>query len=251
MRYFAELSYNGTNYVGWQNQPNGVAVQAKIESALSTILREDIAIVGCGRTDARVHAKQYFIHFDVSQPIIDNLTNRINKFLPKDIAFKRFIPVADKAHARFDATNRSYEYYIEYYKNPLTTNTAYFFPFAHQLDMKLLQAAAKLLLDYDEFFPFCKANSDAKTMCCEIRTSYWSLDEEKDQLVFRISADRFLRGMVRLIVGMCLNVALHKLPLESVQQALDQQVRLEKDLSVPAHGLYLSEVAYDFPLTTK
>jgi len=246
MRYFAELSYNGTSYVGWQSQPNGIAIQAKIEEALSTILREDIAIVGCGRTDAGVHAKQYFIHFDVGQTIMDNLTYRINKFLPKDIAFKRFIPVKDNAHARFDATNRGYEYHIEYYKNPHKTDTAYYYPFAHQLDMKLLQESAKLLIDYDEFFPFCKAHSDAKTMCCEVRECYWTLDEEHDHLVFRIAADRFLRGMVRLIVGMCLNVALHKIPLETVKTAMDDQTRLEKSLSVPAHGLYLNKVEYPF-----
>lgn len=249
MRYFAELSYNGTNYVGWQSQPNGIAVQAKIEEALSTILREDIAIVGCGRTDAGVHAKKYFIHFDTTNTttsIEDTLTHRINKFLPKDIAFKRFIPVKDQAHARFDATNRGYEYHIEYYKNPLKTDTAYFYPFAHQLDMKLLQESAKLLIDYDEFFPFCKTNSDAKTMCCDIRECRWTLDEVEDHLVFHIAADRFLRGMVRLIVGMCLNVALYKMPLEEVKAAMDNQTRLEKSLSVPAHGLYLSKVEYPF-----
>jgi len=121
MRYFAELSYNGTNYAGWQKQPNSSTVQATIEQALSTILRDKISIMGCGRTDTGVHATQFFMHFDTEKTLVDNLTNRINKFLPKDIAFKRFIPVKDSAHTRFDATNRSYEYHIEYYKNPLKT----------------------------------------------------------------------------------------------------------------------------------
>ena len=246
MRYFAELSYNGTNYSGWQRQPNSPSVQATIEQALSTILRDQISIMGCGRTDTGVHAKQFFMHFDTEKPVVDNLTNRINKFLPKDIAFKRFIPVKETAHARFDATNRSYEYHIEYYKNPLKTDTAYFFPFAHQLDMRLLQEAAKLLIDYDEFFPFCKTHSDAKTMCCDIRECRWTLDEQEDHLVFHISADRFLRGMVRLIVGMCLNVALYKLPLEQVKIAMDTQTRIEKSLSVPAHGLYLTKIEYPY-----
>jgi len=246
MRYFAELSYNGTNYVGWQKQPNGITVQAKIETALSTILRAEIKVLGCGRTDAGVHATKYFLHFDTDKELIDNLTVRINKFLPKDIAVRRFIRVKDTAHARFDATNRSYEYHIEYYKNPYKTDTAFYFPFAHRLDMGLLQDAAKLLIDYDEFFPFCKSHSDAKTMCCDIRECRWTLDEEQDHLVFRISADRFLRGMVRLIVGMCLNVGLQKISLEHVKKAMDNQTRIDKSLSVPAHGLYLTNVEYPY-----
>ena len=246
MRYFAELSYNGTNYVGWQKQPNGPSVQATINTALSTILRSEIEVLGCGRTDAGVHASKYYMHFDTDKAIMDNLTMRINKFLPKDIAFRRFILVKDAAHARFDATNRSYEYHIEYYKNPHKTDTAFYYPFAHQLDMRLLQDAAKLLIDYDEFFPFCKSHSDAKTMCCDIRECRWTLEEASDHLVFRISADRFLRGMVRLIVGMCLNVGLRKISLDHVQQAMDTQTRIDKSLSVPAHGLYLTNVEYPY-----
>ena len=246
MRYFAELSFKGTNYVGWQYQPTGKSVQATIGEALSVIMREEISVMGCGRTDAGVHAKQFFIHFDISKPLIDNLMGRINKFLPKDIAIKRFIEVEDTAHARFNATHRAYEYHIEYYKNPLTTDTAYFYPSAHQLDIKLLQEAAKLLLNYDEFFPFCKAQTDVKTMCVDLRECRWTLDEKEDHLVFHIAANRFLRGMVRLIVGMCLNVAMHKIPLAEVKKAMDEQTRIDRSHSVPAHGLYLTKVEYPF-----
>ena len=246
MRYFAELSYNGTNYVGWQKQPTGTSVQATIDEALSTIQREKIEVMGCGRTDAGVHATQFYIHFDADQPLVKNLKDRINKFLPKDIAIRRFVPVKDTAHVRFDATNRAYEYHIEYYKNPLKSDTAYFYPYAHQLDMQLLQEAAKLLIDYDEFFPFCKSHSAAKTMCCDIRDCRWTIEEAADHLVFHIAADRFLRGMVRLIVGMCINVASHKFSLKDVKVAMDQQQRLERSYSVPAHGLYLTKVEYPY-----
>ena len=246
MRYFAELSFNGTNYVGWQKQPTGTSVQATIDEALSTIQREKIEVMGCGRTDARVHATQFFIHFDTEKPLIDNLKNRINKFLPKDIAIRRFISVEENAHVRYHATNRAYEYHIEFYKNPLKTDTAFFYPFAHQMDMKLLQKAATLLIDYDEFFPFCKSHSSAKTMCCDIRECRWTIEEGVDHLVFHIAADRFLRGMVRMIVGMCINVATHKVSLKEVKEAMDNQLRLERSYAVPAHGLYLTKVAYPF-----
>ncbi|WP_425420344.1 tRNA pseudouridine(38-40) synthase TruA [Phaeodactylibacter xiamenensis] len=246
MRYFAELAYNGTNYVGWQSQPGQRSVQGTIEEALSTILNTPIEVVGCGRTDAGVHAKQYFLHFDFDGSFPQGFDRRINKFLPPDIAIYRFIEVAPDAHARFDATHRAYEYHIDFRKNPFGKDTRYFFPFAGQLDEKLLQKAAQLLLEYQEFYPFCKSNTDVKTMRCDLRRAEWIIDREAHSMVFHIAADRFLRGMVRLIVGMCLNVAHGKLDLKAVRVALEQQTRLPKSLSAPPDGLYLTDIRYPF-----
>jgi tRNA pseudouridine38-40 synthase len=246
MRYFAELAYNGTNYVGWQSQPGQRSVQGTIEEALSTILNTPIEVVGCGRTDAGVHAKQYFLHFDFEGSFPQGFDRRINKFLPPDIAIYRFIEVGPEAHARFDATQRAYEYHIDFRKNPFGKDTRYFFPFAGHLNEALLQDAAQLLLDYQEFYPFCKSNTDVKTMRCDLRRSEWMIDREAQSMVFHIAADRFLRGMVRLIVGMCLNAAQGKLGLEAVRRALEQQTRLPKSLSAPPDGLYLTDIRYPF-----
>lgn len=246
MRYFIELSYNGTRYSGWQKQPTSPSVQQTVEKALSTILRIPTEIVGCGRTDTGVHAQQYFLHFDFSSEFPPSFIARINKYLPPDIAFKRMLEVAPNAHARFDATHRAYEYHISFHKNPFGTNTSYHYPHAKKIDQEALQEAAQLLLKYDAFFPFCKSNSDAKTMNCRLHRCEWVIDESKGQMVFYIGANRFLRGMVRLIVGMCLNVAIGKLKLETVRRALDQQTRLERSLSAPPQALYLTDIRYPF-----
>lgn len=244
MKYFSELAYNGTNYCGWQRQSNGLSVQEILEDAFSTILQKEIAITGCGRTDAGVHASQFFIHFDFDAKFPVGFINRINKFLPKDISVISLMEVTSDAHARYDAYHRSYEYHISFHKNPFQINTIYYYPFAKGLDLALMQQSADLLLNYDSFFPFCKSNSDAKTMFCELRRAEWVLNQEQKTLVFHISANRFLRGMVRLIVGMCLNVGNGKLAVEDVKMAMEKQVRLKKDLSVAARGLYLTEVKY-------
>ena len=247
MRYFAELSYKGTPYNGWQKQPDCPSVQATIEEALSTILRKPTEVVGCGRTDTGVHAQQYFLHFDFEAEFPKSFLKRLNKYLPPDISFKAIHSVNDSAHARFDATHRAYEYHIEFHKNPFTTNLAYHFPHCQQLDLNLLNEAAQLLLQYKAFFPFCKSKTEVKTMNCDLYQSEWKLfNEEEERLVFYIAANRFLRGMVRLIVGMCLNVGLRKLRLEEVQEALEKQERLRKSLSVPPQGLYLIDIRYPF-----
>lgn len=246
MRYFAELAYLGTHYYGWQKQPKQISVQQVIEEGLSRLLNAPIEVVGCGRTDTGVHAKQYFLHFDSEETDTEKLCFRLNKFLPKDISFKRIFSVALTAHARFDASNRAYEYHLSFTKNPFTINTAYFFPQAKKLDIDKMQATAKLLLDYNEFFPFCKTNSDAKTMHCDLRRSEWILNEANDELVFHVASDRFLRGMVRLIVGACLKVGMGKVKLADVAKALDNQERLNKSYSAPPQGLYLNHIDYTF-----
>lgn len=251
MRYFSELAYNGTNYFGWQKQPNQVSVQETIDHAFSTILRMPIEITGCGRTDTGVHASQYFIHFDFQGELPKGFLNRINKFLPKDISIKSIFEVQPEAHARFDAFHRSYEYHLDFHKNPFQINTTYYFPFSNQLDFEKMNQAAAVLLEFDEFFPFCKTNTDAKTMKCEMKRSEWILDEKSPKMVFHISANRFLRGMVRLIVGMCLNIGLDKISIAEVRKALETQTRLKKSLSVPPQGLFLTEIKYPFLINSE
>ncbi len=245
-RYFAELAYKGTSYVGWQNQPGQKAVQSTIEKALSTILREKIDVVGCGRTDAGVHARQFFLHLDYDGTFEDSFLSRLNKVIGPDIAFDRWIAVEPHAHARFAAISRSYEYHLEFKKNPFSKDLAYFFPQANLLDVEKMQAAAQLLLSYEEFYPFCKSNSDAKTMKCDMKRAEWEIDALQNKMIFHISANRFLRGMVRLIVGMCLNVGMGKTKMEEVRSALEEQSRLTRSYSAPPHGLYLSKIEYPF-----
>ncbi|MCF8247731.1 MAG: tRNA pseudouridine(38-40) synthase TruA [Saprospiraceae bacterium] len=244
MRYFSELAYKGTNYHGWQRQLNAPSVQQAIEEALSTILGTTIAVTGCGRTDTGVHASQYFLHFDFEGKFPEEFLRRINKLLPSDVAIRSIYEVAADAHARFDAIRRSYEYHIVLDKNPFLTDTAWHFPFFEKLDWEKTQAAAALLLNYGEFQPFCKSNTDVHTMECTLFRSEWVLDKAARRMVFHVSANRFLRGMVRLIVGMTLNVGLGKVELSEVQDALERQVLLKKSWSVPAEGLFLTEVRY-------
>jgi tRNA pseudouridine38-40 synthase len=245
MRYFVELAYNGKAYFGWQRQPNAISVQQSIEEALSTILRSEITITGCGRTDTGVHAKQYFIHFDFEEKFPKGFLSRINKFLPQDIVFYNLFAVKPEAHARFDAYERSYEYHLSFQKTPFYPDTSYHFPFAEQLNFEKMQEANQLLLEYEEFFPFCKTNTDVKTMKCELSRAQWERPNEQSA-VFHITANRFLRGMVRLIVGMNLNVGLGKTTLEELKTAMDNQSRLKKSLSVPPQGLFLTGIKYPY-----
>lgn len=246
MRYFVELAYKGTRYFGWQRQPQQMSVQEALEKAFSTILNTPISITGCGRTDTGVHAKQYFAHFDYAGAFPQAFDRRINKFIGPDIVLYQFWQVAGTAHARFDATHRAYEYHLNFVKNPFEQETSYFFPLAKQLEVKAMQEVAELLLDYSEFYPFCKSDTDVKTMICELRRAEWEWDEGAQKWVFHIAANRFLRGMVRLIVGMCLNVGLGKLSQQEVKQAMDQQKRIPKSLSVPPQGLFLTDIRYPF-----
>ncbi len=245
MRYFAEIAYNGFEYAGWQRQPNQISVQQVIEEVFSIILSTNIETIGCGRTDAGVHASQYFMHFDFEGSIPNNLVNRLNKLLPKDIVLYRIFEVPPAAHARFDAYQRSYIYHLTFEKNPFTIQTAYFYPYKQKPNFELMQQAAQLLLAYHEFYPFCKTDHDAATLHCTISRSEWiQLDEKR--MDFHICSNRFLRGMVRLVVGMCLNVGLEKISIAEVKHALDEQSMLKKSWSVPPEGLFLSEVKYPF-----
>ncbi len=250
MRYFIELAYNGANYYGWQRQPKQTSVQEVIENALQTILRAPgMEIVGCGRTDTGVHASTYFAHFDFEGELPRGFTNRINKFLPPDIAIRRIFPVESEQHARFDAHYRAYQYHITGQKDPFHRHTRLYMHQLKRFDTNQMQAAAQLLLFYEEFLPFCKTGSDAKTMRCEMHRSEWEFNGTN--WVYHIAANRFLRGMVRLVVGMCLSVGEGKVQLEDVKQALDQQTRLQKSLSIGPEGLYLTEIRYPYLETGK
>lgn len=243
MRYFASISYQGTNYNGWQIQPSAPSVQQTIEERLSTLLSQKMKITGCGRTDTGVHAKGYVLHFDSEVPFEEVLLYRLNKMLPGDIVFHSIQEVEETAHARFDANYRAYKYHIGATKNPFNTDLVYHFPSFNKLDKAKMQAAAKLLLEYKSFTPFCKTHSDAKTMNCDLHKAEWDFEKE-GEMVFEIAANRFLRGMVRLIVGMCLNVGLGKLKIETVREAMENQTLLTKSLSAPPHGLFLTDIRY-------
>lgn len=242
MRYFIHLAYKGTNYNGWQIQPNAPSVQQTIQDALSTILAQPIEIVGCGRTDTGVHAKEYYAHFDYDKPFPKAFLQRINKFLPNDIVFYKIEKVADETHARFDAYHRAYEYHIVFHKNPFEIDTAWYYYKAKDLDIEKMNAAAKLLLNYKEFAPFCKTNHQSKTLICELKRVEWEVQENR--LIFHIAANRFLRGMVRLLVGMFINIGIGKVTIDDLKETMDNQTMMKKSYSVPAHGLYLTDIRY-------
>lgn len=242
-RYALELAYRGTNYAGWQRQPNALSVEETIDTALSTVLGEPIKIVGCGRTDAGVHASDYVAHFDFPGDLPPRLLARLNRYLPDDIALYRLCRVPEDFHARFSATARSYVYRISLRKDPFRTDTVAWLPAYRDLDLSAMAVAAESLLGFGEFAPFCKTNNDAFTMRCELTESAWEFGAE--ELVYRVSANRFLRGMVRLIVGSCLQVGTGKLSLERLQASLERQERLPRPLSAPAAGLFLTAVTYD------
>jgi len=217
LRYFIELSYNGKNYHGWQNQPNAISVQEVIEKGLSTLLRSKIAIVGAGRTDAGVHASQMFAHFDTEITIVEEeLVYKLNSFLPKDIAIHSIFKVAKDAHARFNALSRAYLYRISTSKNVYNTMLAY-------------QC-------------FSKSKTDVKTYNCDIMSATWL--EHNGELQFTIKADRFLRNMVRAIVGTMIEIGSGKLSIDDLHEIIKSKDRSNAGFSVPAHGLYLTEVLY-------
>jgi tRNA pseudouridine38-40 synthase len=244
MRYFLHLSYLGTPYCGWQRQPNAASVQETLESALSTILRQPVEVTGCGRTDTGVHARFYVAHFDAIGTFPPTFLQGLNSILPDSIAVQDFFPVPDAMHARYDAFERSYEYHIALRKDPFSTQTAWFYPQHDRLDRALMEQVAALIPQFDAFYPFCKTNSGTTGYSCTVKKSTWISHPDEHRLVFHITANRFLRGMVRLIVGACIQAGTGQTPVNIVENALRTQQSLPKSLSVPAHGLYLTEVKY-------
>ena len=248
MRYFVELSYNGINYHGWQNQPNAISVQETLEKAFSILLNQKIAIMGCGRTDTGVHASQFFAHFDVDKTLDDNFLYKINSFLPKDIAIHQFFLVDKNAHARFDATSRSYQYRINLGKNPFLLDTTWQI-LSKNIDISLMNNAAKELFNYTNFKSFSRSNSDVKTYECIISDALWK--REEDLLIFNITANRFLRNMVRAIVGTLLEVGLGKITIKEFRKIIESKDRTKAGASAKAKGLFLTKITYSFDLISK
>ncbi|RYZ88337.1 MAG: tRNA pseudouridine(38-40) synthase TruA [Proteobacteria bacterium] len=243
MRYFIEFAYNGTNYHGWQSQPNAASVQETLNKALTVLLAESISVMGAGRTDAGVHARQMFAHFDYEGWFeVAPLRHRLNSYLPKDIAVHDIIPVHDEAHARFDAKKRTYEYHLHLKKEVFLEGLSWYQH--HQLDVDKMNEAAALLKQYDDFECFSKIATDVSTFRCEIFHAGWQ--QVGDRLIFTIIADRFLRNMVRAIVGTLVNVGLHKIDLDGVRAIIESKDRSKAGFSVPAHGLYLTEIEYEY-----
>ncbi|WP_026994490.1 tRNA pseudouridine(38-40) synthase TruA [Flectobacillus major] len=243
MRYFLECSYLGTNYCGWQVQHNALSVQEEIEKGLSTLLKTKIGISGSSRTDAGVHAYRQIAHFDRETPISDThqLVYRLNKILPQDIVVKQIYQVPSDYHCRFEAISRKYEYRIIRKKSPFYQHIAY--QFEMDLDIEKMNQAAQVLFNHIDFECFSKLHTDVKTFNCTILEAEWK--QEKDDLwVFHIKANRFLRGMVRAIVGTLLEVGLGKLSVEGFEEVILQKNRQKAGRSVPAQGLFLMEVNY-------
>lgn len=240
MRYFIEFSYNGKNYHGWQSQPNANSVQETLEKAMSTILRTPIALIGAGRTDSGVHAKQMFAHFDINEPLDMYFCNRLNAFLPKDIAIHQLHKVKDDAHARFDAVKRTYQYYISTVKDAFAYEYSMYLN--SPLDIKAMNTAAQVLFKYIDFQCFSKTHTDVKTYLCKIYETHW--ERVDSQLVFTISADRFLRNMVRAVVGTLIEIGLHKLSFADFEEIIHSRNRSNAGASVPACGLFLTQVEY-------
>lgn len=241
MRYFLELSYNGKAYHGWQNQPNAVTVQEVLEKALTTLLRKPISIVGAGRTDAGVHAFQMFAHFDYQNKINRReIVYKLNSFLPNDIAIHDIFEAKTDAHARFDAVSRSYLYRISLQKDPFNNERSYFVN--NELDIDKMNEATRILLDYSDFESFSKVKTDVKTFNCNIMKAEWI--KQGNELQFTIKADRFLRNMVRAIVGTLVSIGSGKIAVKELHKIIKSKNRSDAGYSVPAHALYLSKIEY-------
>ena len=249
MRYFIRLAYNGAPFCGWQIQPNGTSVQGELERAFSLILNEEIAIIGCGRTDAGVNAHNFYAHFDsllfFSHEELIHLVHRINRFLPKEIVIFEIFPVHNDLHARFSATERTYKYYISRQKNPFDTQFAY--PLHIPLDISLMNEAANYLLTVEDFTSFSKLHTQTHTNICNVTKALWH--QTDNQLIFEISANRFLRNMVRAVVGTLLWVGNGKITLKQFKEIIAAKNRCKAGFSVPANALFLEDIRYNFEST--
>lgn len=248
MRYFFEITYHGKNYHGWQSQSNAIGVQHVVEEVLSKLLREKIDIVASGRTDTGVHCIQQFFHADIEKTFQKNeLIIRINSFLPKDIAIRSIRKVKPNASARYDARERTYVYRITRVKNPLTEGLAFYY--FKSIDLQTLRKAAALLTGTHDFQCFSKVKTDVNHFLCHVKRAVWT--QKGDQLTFTITANRFLRGMVRAIVGTLLDVGAGKLSSEDLKHILKSKDRKRAGMNVPPEGLYLTRVKYPASLFIK
>ncbi|MBT5859024.1 MAG: tRNA pseudouridine(38-40) synthase TruA [Flavobacteriales bacterium] len=240
MRYFIEFSYNGTNYHGWQKQPNANTVQEELEKCMSVLLQEEIELMGAGRTDSGVHATQMFAHLDTNTVLnTEKMVKKLNSFLPNDIMVFSVFPVKEDTHARFTAIARTYKYYVSPEKNIFNPNTYLFFK---KLDVDKMNEACKYLMGEQDFTSFSKLHTDTFTNNCDITKAIWELEGEN--FVFTISANRFLRNMVRSVVGTLLDVGYGKIEVEEIKTIIDKKDRCSAGTSVPAKALFLTQVKY-------
>lgn len=242
MRYFVTFSYDGSRYHGWQIQPNGDSVQAQLQRGLSLLLRSDIVVTGAGRTDAGVHARMMVAHFDVQNEIDElQLAYKLNKLLPRDIAVSKVEYVADDLHARFSATSRMYRYYLHTEKNPFLSSVSC--ELHYPLDFNKMNEAAKMLLEYEDFGAFCKAHADVKTTLCRVTVAEWH-QTSPSTWYFEIRANRFLRNMVRAVVGTLIEIGRGRVTLDDFRKIIEGKKRTEAGESMPAHALFLEDITY-------
>ncbi|KQS41966.1 tRNA pseudouridine(38-40) synthase TruA [Pedobacter sp. Leaf194] len=244
-RYFIQIAYDGSLYHGWQTQPNAVTVQELLDKAMSVFFRQPVETLGCGRTDSGVHATEFFAHFDVENCAEEKVlvaVAGINAMLPYQIAVKRILPVHNDAHARFDATARAYKYYLHFDKDPFKINRSWLMK--DRLDIGLMNKAAEELLNYTDFSCFSKSNTQTFTNNCKIMQA--GFETQNEGLVFTIEADRFLRNMVRAIVGTLVRVGKGEIGIEDFKNIIDSKNRSNAGQSVPACGLYLVSVKYPY-----
>lgn len=243
-RYFIEVAYNGTNYAGFQIQQNANSVQAEIEKGLKIFYREDFQLTGSSRTDAGVHALQNYFHVDTnafpSQETIDNNIYNLNAILPDDIVIKSIYKVNDESHCRFDAISREYKYFVYKNKDPFIADKAYYYPYA--LDLEKLQQAAAVLLEYSDFTTFSKKNTQVKTFICKLSKSEWTIHD--NQFCYNVIGNRFLRGMVRGLVGTMLHVGTSKISIDDFRKIIEAKDCTLADFSVPPHALFLVNIKY-------
>lgn len=253
MRYFITLSYDGTRFHGWQVQPNGISVQGELQRALSLLLRQDIQVTGAGRTDAGVHARMMVAHFDVPSPLTSHpspltshlsptdLAYKLNRLLPQDIAVQQVEPVNDDMHARFSATSRTYYYYIHTQKSPFERH--YSCELHYPLDFQKMNEAARMLLDYEDFGAFCKSHTDVKTTLCRVTCAEWH-QTSPTTWYFEITANRFLRNMVRAVVGTLIEVGRGRMTLDDFRRVIEGKRRTEAGESMPGNALFLERIEY-------
>lgn len=245
-RYFIEISYNGSCYSGWQNQPNAVTVQQTIEKSFSVIRQKETYIVGAGRTDAGVHARRMVAHVDMEENIEEakQIIKKLDRFLPKDISVYSIREVKEDAHARFDAISRSYKYYVSSVKDPFNQETV--LKMYKPLDFVLMNDAAKYLLGKKDFTSFSKLHTDVKTNICNVSEAFWEKDEKSNMWIFNITADRFLRNMVRAIVGTLFLVGWRKISVNDFREIIESKDRSKAGSSADAHALFLERVVYPY-----
>ncbi len=243
-RYLGRIDFKGTHFHGWQRQPDVVTVQSEVEKALRTVLHEEVRTYGCCRTDAGVHARNFAFHFDCQGPLPERFFRSVNALLPEDIALIGVQPVDLAFHARFHAVERCYRYFIHGRKDPFSKEISWHFPAWDKLDFEAMQQTLEMIAHQQEFYPFCKVKGGTNDYRCRIISCRLDIDSNAKRLTLDIAATRFLRGMVRMIVGALVQVGLGQMQLEDIQHAFEHQQRLPKSLSAPAHGLFFMGVKY-------